>query len=227
MTASTDSAGTWRDCLGAVVGRPVADDFGTPRVDVGPGEWAPTLLLARDELGCAFFDWLTAVDELHDGFRLVCHLAVPPADGEPLRRLLVRTLLAREAPTVASVAHVFAGATWHEREVGEMFGVTFTGPNRRGVASPRLLLPAGFDGHPLRKDFVLASRVAAPWPGAKEPGESDASTSGPGRSGRRRSRPPGVPEPDEWGPRDPGAPPPDDPLAVAEPGRRPRRGRSR
>ena len=35
-----------------------------------------------------------------------------------------------------------------------------------------LLLPEGFEGHPLRKDFVLAARVAKAWPGAKEPGES-------------------------------------------------------
>ena len=36
-----------------------------------------------------------------------------------------------------------------------------------------LLLPDQFVGHPLRKDFVLAARAAKPWPGAKEPGESE------------------------------------------------------
>ena len=36
-----------------------------------------------------------------------------------------------------------------------------------------LLLPDGFEGHPLRKSFVLAARAAKAWPGAKEPGESD------------------------------------------------------
>ena len=55
-----------------------------------------------------------------------------------------------------------------------------------------LLLPDGFAGHPLRKDFVLASRVAKEWPGAKEPGESHTGAT------RRRMRPPGVP--DDWGP---------------------------
>jgi NADH-quinone oxidoreductase subunit C len=48
-----------------------------------------------------------------------------------------------------------------------------------------LLLPDGFEGHPLRKDFVLAARVAKQWPGEKEPG---------GVPSRRRQRPPGVPE---------------------------------
>ena len=47
---------------------------------------------------------------------------------------------------------------------------------------------------------MLASRVAKPWPGAKEPGESEAG------GGRRPIRPPGVPAPGEWGPRRPRRP---------------------
>src|ERR671928_217635 len=84
-----------------------------------------------------------------------------------------------------TVTDVWPGAAWHERETYEMFGVVFDGhPN----LAP-LLLPDGFEGHPLRKEFVLASRVAKPWPGAREPGESH-SEDGPKR---RRMLPPGVP----------------------------------
>ena len=32
----------------------------------------------------------------------------------------------------------------------------------------KLLLPEPFEGHPLRKDFELMTRVAKPWPGAPE-----------------------------------------------------------
>ena len=71
-----------------------------------------------------------------------------------------------------------------------MFGIDFAGHE----PFEPLLLPDGFEGHPLRKDFVLASRVAKPWPGAKEPGESDGEAS----PSRRRTRPPGVPE--DWTP---------------------------
>jgi NADH-quinone oxidoreductase subunit C len=92
---------------------------------------------------------------------------------------------------------VYAGAGWHERETHEMFGIGFVGHGRLDT----LLLPDGFDGHPLRKDFVLASRVAKSWPGAKEPGESDHDTA----PSRRRTRPPGVPDPDLW-PHRPSAP---------------------
>ncbi len=200
----------WPARVATALAAEVHDDFGLARVDVVPGHWADAVRTARDELGCTFFDWLTAVDELHDGYRVVCHLAVPPAGGAPIQVLMIRTLLPRDEPVVASVAGVFAGAGWHEREVSEMFGVVFADGTGGG-----LLLPPGFVGHPLRKDFVLASRVAAPWPGAKEPGESDASLADPAdpadpaagaanRSGRRRSRPPGVPEPGDWGPREPG-----------------------
>jgi NADH-quinone oxidoreductase subunit C len=80
-----------------------------------------------------------------------------------------------------------------------MFGVDFTGPDGEVLRLDKLLLPEEFEGHPLRKDFVLASRVAKPWPGAKEPGESDHDHAA--APARRRTRPPGVPTPDEWGPR--------------------------
>jgi NADH-quinone oxidoreductase subunit C len=73
-----------------------------------------------------------------------------------------------------------------------MFGVDFIG--HPGLEP--LLLPPEFEGHPLRKDFVLASRVAKAWPGAKEPGESEEA--GAGR--RAPMRPPGVPDPSRWGP---------------------------
>ena len=97
-----------------------------------------------------------------------------------------------------TVTDVWAGASWHERETFEMFAVDFAGhPN---LVS--LLLPDGFEGHPLRKEFVLASRVAKAWPGEKEPGESDAElAAAAGRERRRKIQPPGVPEPGSWGPQ--------------------------
>ena len=170
------------------------EGFGPLSVDVPADRWVEALTLARDVLGCTFFDWLSAVDEGHEGFRLVCHVAAHRPGH--VDHLVVRTLLSREAPVVASAADVFAGARWHERETHEMFGVGFT-DRGQVLELETLLLPEEFEGHPLRKEFVLVSRVSKPWPGAKEPGESDAT---PGRS-RRRARPPGVPDPRTWGPR--------------------------
>jgi NADH-quinone oxidoreductase subunit C len=157
-------------------------------VDVSPEVWRAAILAAREELGCDFFDWLSAVDEEERGYAVVAHLwSTAERHG-----VLVRTLAPREAPAVDSIVDIYPGAAWSERETHEMFGVDFTG---HPSLTP-LLLPPEFEGHPLRKDFVLASRVAKPWPGAKEPGESHAE----GVAKRQPMRPPGVPAPGEWGP---------------------------
>ncbi|MFF3711967.1 NADH-quinone oxidoreductase subunit C [Streptomyces phaeochromogenes] len=156
-------------------------------VDVPPTSWLASLEAARDELGCTYFDWLSAVDEPGTGFRVSAHVVALA----PVRRLLVRTTVPHDAPVLPSAVEVYAGAAWHERETHEMFGVTFEG--HPGLDP--LLLPEGFEGHPLRKDFVLAARVAKAWPGAKEPGESEH-----GGPKRRQMLPPGVPDPNEWGP---------------------------
>ena len=180
------------------------EGFGPVSVDVPADRWVEAVSLARDGLDCTFFDWLSAVDELEDGFRVVCHLAARPEPRRSdhraggLEHLLVRTLVPREKPVLDSLADVFAGARWHERETHEMFGVEFT-QGGAVVELEKLLLPEEFEGHPLRKEFVLASRVAKPWPGAKEPGESDHAPAA--TTSRRRARPPGVPTPEEWGPR--------------------------
>lgn len=180
------SEDAWLAEIAAAYARPADPGFGPPTVDVEPSEWAGSVATARDVLGCAFFDYLTAVDELDDGFTVLVHVArhtVGRVDS-----LVLRTRVSRDRAELATVHDVFAGATWHERETHEMFGIDFTGHDR---LEP-LLLPDGFEGHPLRKDFVLASRVAKAWPGAKEPGESDSEAS----PSRRRTRPPGVP--DDW-----------------------------
>lgn len=158
-------------------------------VDVPATEWITALRTARDELGCSYFDWLSAVDEPGTGFRVCAHVAAL-GDGT-VRRLMLRTTVPHEAAVLPSAIDVYAGAAWHERETHEMFGVAFE--DHPGLAP--LLLPEGFEGHPLRKDFVLAARVAKAWPGAKEPGESEH-----GGPKRRTMLPPGVPDPNEWGP---------------------------
>ncbi|HET6212717.1 MAG TPA: NADH-quinone oxidoreductase subunit C [Micromonosporaceae bacterium] len=166
------------------------DAWARATVDVPVGDWPAATRTARDdaELSLDFFDWLSAVDELADGFGIVAHLwSTTHRHG-----LLLRTRVPGKDPAVPSLVDIFPGAAWHERETHEMFGVDF--PGHPGLAP--LLLPPEFEGHPLRKDFVLASRVAKPWPGAKEPGESHDSSV----AKRQPMRPPGVPAPGEWGP---------------------------
>jgi NADH-quinone oxidoreductase subunit C len=178
--------------------------YGQLTVDVPASVWIDALTFARDELGCSFFDWLTGVDELEEGFSIVVHLWSPAER----HHVLLRTRVTRDAPVLPSATAVFRGANWHERETYEMFGVQFSGhPNL-----VPLLLPDGFEGNPLRKEFVLAARAAKTWPGAKEPGESDRDTTA--APARRRMLPPGVPDPQTWGPRPPA---PDSPDSASEP----------
>ncbi|MEU1619086.1 NADH-quinone oxidoreductase subunit C [Streptomyces sp. NPDC005722] len=187
-------------------GATAEEAYGLLTVDVPAASWTDALRAARDTLGCTFFDWLSAVDEPGTGFRVCAHV-VAPAVGS-VRRLMIRTTVPHEAPALATATGVYAGAAWHERETHEMFGVGFTGHPHLVP----LLLPDGFEGHPLRKDFVLAARVAKAWPGAKEPGESEH-----GGPKRRQMLPPGVPDPNEWGPLKGQLPP-----APARPARTPR-----
>jgi NADH-quinone oxidoreductase subunit C len=156
-------------------------DGATVTVDVPADGWVAALTYARDTLECDFFDWLTAVDEEEQGFSVVVHLY--SVQGH--HHVLLRTLVPRSAPVLPSAVGVFRGAGWAERETCEMFGVQFDG---HPDPAP-LLLPQEFSGHPLRKEFMLASRATRDWPGALEPGERE-----PSERSRRRLRPPGVPE---------------------------------
>jgi NADH:ubiquinone oxidoreductase subunit C len=163
--------------------------FAQSVVTVPLNDWVNAALLARDELGCALFDWLGAEDAGRPGSVGERHtVLLHVVDPSNRNGLLLRTEVGSDEE-LPSVAHVWAGAAWHEREAAEMFGLALAGP-----PPAHLLLSETFAGHPLRKDFVLASRVVRPWPGGLEPGESTAAPS------RRRLAPPGVPDP-SWGPR--------------------------
>jgi NADH-quinone oxidoreductase subunit C len=167
----------------------VQETFGERTVTVTSDNWLATLERAHG-FGYTFFDWLTAVDEEAAGFDVFAHVAKIEGD-EKAARLLIRTRIPKDKPELPSAVPIYRGANWHERETFEMFGITFT--NHPNLIP--LLLPDGFDGHPLRKDFVLAARVAKEWPGVKEPGEGGPAHAAPaGRATRRRMVPPGVPD---------------------------------
>ncbi len=156
------------------------------RVDVEPVDWRDAISAAA-ESGASMLDLLGAVDDPDAGrIHVVAHLV----DVESRRRLFVWTALDRSEPAMSSLIDLYPGAAWHEREIHEMFGVSFP-----GHADLRPLLTTGDMGHPLRRTTALAARVGTPWPGAVEPSDRPAAGRVPARP-RSRSGPPGVPE--QW-----------------------------
>jgi NADH-quinone oxidoreductase subunit C len=107
----------------------------------------------------------TCRDDQRLSFELLVDLtAVDPSKDDPnlwivvqllsiahRHRLMVKCTLPKDAASMPTSVPVHRGAQWHERECGEMYGITFVGhPDPRNI-----LLPEDWIGHPLRKDYVF------------------------------------------------------------------------
>jgi NADH:ubiquinone oxidoreductase subunit C len=97
-------------------------------------------------LGWDVLEDYTALDQ-GERFLLVLHLV---RSRDVRARLTVTAPVARDAAAAPTLCGVYASAEWYEREIFDLFGVTFTGhPDLR-----RILLPEDWTGHPLRKDYT-------------------------------------------------------------------------
>jgi NADH-quinone oxidoreductase subunit C/D len=107
---------------------------------------------------------LTALDERrrvnrHNGiesdFTIVYHLT----SLERNKDIRIKTALTGEYPATMSITEIWPSADWYEREIFDMFGITFTGhPNLR-----RILMPKSWKGHPLRKEYPARATEAGPF----------------------------------------------------------------
>jgi NADH-quinone oxidoreductase subunit C/D len=150
----------------------------------------PTLWVARDraheilrylktEIGKPYrmlYD-LTAIDE-----RVRTHReGQPPSDFTVVYHLLsfernadvrIKVALEGEYPSLPTIADIWPAANWYEREVWDMFGVTFEGhPHLR-----RILMPPTWEGHPLRKEHPARATEMGPFrlPEDKQDREQEA-----------------------------------------------------
>ena len=146
----------------------VVDRFGHPEVTIHPRRYREVMSLLRDDrtFGCDFFDFLTAVDRPDQGIMEIVAHVYSIEHGTHVR---VKVPLPRDEPRIPTISDIYPGASWHERETWELFGVVFEGHPHL----VKLVLPEPFEGYPLRKDFELMSRVAKPWPGAAEGEEAE------------------------------------------------------
>ena len=147
--------------------RSFEDQHGHAVVSVTRARYREMATFLRDEpdFACDYCDFTSGVDFGEDGLEVITHLFSTSLHHSV--RLKVR--LAPDDLVCPTISDIFPTANWHEREAGEMFGITFEGHPQ----PVKLLLPEPFEGHPLRKDFPLMSREAKPWPGAAEGEEEE------------------------------------------------------
>lgn len=129
---------------------PVLDENATPRA---------IKIHADDLLGVCdalhrhpetYFDMLSCITGIDNGpaagtLDVAYNLYSIPFD----LHLMLKVTLPRDNAEVPSLTPIWKTANWHERELFDMFGVKILHhPDLR-----RILLPADWEGHPLRKDY--------------------------------------------------------------------------
>ncbi len=93
-----------------------------------------------------FLNSISAVDYINH-FNVVYHLT---SLNKQHTAILKIRLDGREELTLPSVYHLWRGADFQEREIWDLMGISFSGhPNMK-----RIMLWEGFEGHPLRKDYL-------------------------------------------------------------------------
>ena len=104
------------------------------------------VLKTTPELDFDYLASVTAVD-YYDYFELVYHLT---SLGHNHSLVLKTRCYDRSEPIAPSVVGLWQGADYQEREIYDLFGIKFDGhPNLKHI-----VLWEGFQGHPLRKDFI-------------------------------------------------------------------------
>jgi NADH-quinone oxidoreductase subunit C len=172
--------------------------YGDAVVRVRPDAWRRAARFCKDELGCDYLSFISAIDWMptpliaEEGSgdtstpaqpkettygvagstgRFQVFAIVASTTGAH-QRVVLKVDVDDDAPSIESWNSVYPGADWHERETWEMFGIEFTDH----PALRHLYLPFEFEGHPLRKDFPLLAREVKPWPGLVDvepmPGEA-------------------------------------------------------
>ena len=119
-------------------------------VEIAGGDLQQAMRALRDNHGYRFYICATATDR-DETLELIHGVRNLETDDD----VWIKVKLPKDGADVESIAFLFAGAEWHEREMLDLFGIGF-----RSHPDPRrILMPDEYEGHPLRKDFP----IDAPW----------------------------------------------------------------
>ena len=129
-------------------------NFGQLFIDVNVEDVVSTILFLKTNEKCKFKQLIdiTAVDypQREKRFKIVYLLL----SHENNLRIIINTNI-NEKIIVPSITKIFPSANWMEREVFDMYGISFKDhPDLR-----RILTDYGFEGYPLRKDFPLTGHT--------------------------------------------------------------------
>ena len=103
-------------------------------------------LKSDENLDFSFLNSISAVDYI-DHFEVVYHLT---SLNKHHTAIVKARLNGRDDLSLPSVYHLWRGADFQEREIWDLMGIRFDGhPNLK-----RIMLWEGFEGHPLRKDYL-------------------------------------------------------------------------
>ncbi len=149
MTDSRDNLGIATELPGRFGERVLqaeVDERGTLQVHVAPEVLREVCRFLSEEAQPAYPYLSDAFGaDYEDHLQVVYHLF----RAETGEGALVRADLPREDAVLPTLTGLYNTAKWAEREIAEMFGVTFEGhPDPR-----KLLLPDDWAGYPLRKDY--------------------------------------------------------------------------
>lgn len=123
--------------------------FGELTLEIDPVHIIPVLRFLKLERQFNRLSSVTAVDwhPTEPRFEVVYHLHSIPIN----QRVRLKCRLAGSAPSIESSTQVFEGADWYEREIFDLFGITFLNhPDLR-----RIMLPDSWEGYPLRRDYPV------------------------------------------------------------------------
>lgn len=157
----------------------IGENFGSEAIiSIHPNELQPFVYLSVDKLESVaqllysnpslYFDYLACITGIDNGvekntMELDFRLYSVPFDHHFVFKVLIPRSLSENntsgfhfhentwMPIVHSVSNIWRTANWHEREIFDLLGIWFDGhPDLR-----RILMPADWEGFPLRKDYVV------------------------------------------------------------------------